>query len=39
MSAFALISSGFPPRTDFLGSAAEGPFVNIPLEFGREKLK
>jgi hypothetical protein len=39
MFGFQRFSSALSPGTDLLGGAAEGPLVNIPLEFGREKLK
>jgi hypothetical protein len=32
-------SSAVPPAPDSQDGGADGPKVNIPLEFGREKLK
>ncbi len=39
MSVFVPISSGLPSAPDVAGGPARGPFVNIPLEFGRGDLK
>jgi hypothetical protein len=39
MSAFWSIASVLPPEADVPGGAAVRLLLNIPLEFGREKLE